>query len=56
MKRWTPAERPAFVYIFLANWLTSIDMATNIAHLLGPEYTFLRPDQFISLAQSVTKS
>ena len=49
VRRWTPTERPAFLYIFLANWLTSIEMATNIAQLLGPGYSFVRPDQLISL-------
>ena len=49
VRRWTPTERPAFIYIFLANWLTSIGMAANVAQILGPGYSFVRPDQLISL-------
>lgn len=56
VQRWTPPERPAFLYVFLANWLTSIEMATNIAHLLGPGYSFVRPDQLISLFKQGTES
>jgi hypothetical protein len=53
VKRWTPKERPAFLYVFLANWLTSIEMASHISQLLGPDYVFLRPDQLISLTKQV---
>jgi hypothetical protein len=49
VKRWTPRERPAFLYVFLANWLREMGMATNIAKGLGPEYVPVRPDQLVSL-------
>jgi len=49
VKRWTPPERPAFLYVFLANWLREMGMATNIAKGLGPEYVPVRPDQLVSL-------
>jgi hypothetical protein len=45
IRRWTPPERPAFLHVFLANWLTSLDMAVNILKGLGPEYVVVRPDQ-----------
>lgn len=45
IKRWTPPRRPVFLHVFLANWLTSMEMATNIAAGLGPEYVAVRPDQ-----------
>jgi len=45
IKRWTPPQRPAFLHVFLANWLTTMEMATNIAKGLGPEYQAVRPDQ-----------
>jgi len=45
VKRWTPPQRPAFLHVFLANWLTTMEMATNIARGLGPEYVAVRPDQ-----------
>ena len=45
IKRWTPPQRPGFLHVFLANWLTTMEMATNIARRLGPEYVAVRPDQ-----------
>lgn len=45
IKRWTPPQRPAFLHVFLANWLTSMEMAANIATGLGSEYVAVRPDQ-----------
>ncbi len=56
VKRWTPKERPALLYIFLANWLTSIEMASNITQLLGPDYVFVRPDQLITLSKQIKVS
>jgi GxGYxYP putative glycoside hydrolase C-terminal domain len=49
IKRWTPRQRPAFVHVFLANWLTHLEMAENIAKGLGPEYIAVRPDQLVQL-------
>lgn len=49
IKRWTPPQRPAFLHVFLANWLTSMEMAANIARALGPEYVAVRPDQLALL-------
>ena len=45
IKRWTPTRRPAFLHVFLANWLTSLDMLENIVRGLGDEYKVARPDQ-----------
>jgi hypothetical protein len=45
IKRWTPSERPAFLHVFLANWLTSMEMAEKIVRGLGGEYVVVRPDQ-----------
>lgn len=49
IKRWTPSQRPAFLHVFLANWLTHMEMAENIVRGLGPEYVAVRPDQLVSL-------
>lgn len=49
IRRHTPAHRPAFLNVFLANWLTSLDMAENIVNALGPEYAVVRADQFAGL-------
>jgi hypothetical protein len=49
IRKWTPAERPAFLHVFLANWLSQVGMAEKIAKGVGPEYVFVRPDQLLSL-------
>ncbi len=49
IKSWTPTRRPAFLHVFLANWLTTMDMAANIAKGLGEEYVAVRPDQLAAL-------
>jgi GxGYxYP putative glycoside hydrolase C-terminal domain/GxGYxYP third domain/GxGYxYP_N 1st domain/GxGYxYP_N second domain len=49
VRRWTPPSRPAFLYVFLANWLTEMGMAASIAHELGSNYVPVRPDQLVSL-------
>ena len=46
---WTPPHRPAFLYVFLANWLTNMEMLENIVRGLGNEYVPVRPDQMASL-------
>ncbi|HLN02152.1 MAG TPA: GxGYxYP domain-containing protein [Bryobacteraceae bacterium] len=51
IKRWTPPQRPAFLHVFLANWLTSLDMAEGIVKGLGSEYVPVRPDQLGPLYQ-----
>lgn len=49
VRRWTPRQRPAFVYAFLANWFTTMDMGENLMRGLGPEYVAVRPDQLAML-------
>lgn len=51
IKRWTPPQRPAFLHVFLANWLTTLDMAEEIVQGLGSEYVPVRPDQLGPLYQ-----
>jgi len=46
---WTPPSRPAFLFVFLANWLTNMEMLVNIVRGLGKEYVPVRPDQLVSL-------
>jgi hypothetical protein len=55
INRWTPAKRPAFVHVFLANWLTEMEMAADIAKGLGPEYLAVRPDQLVALYEESKK-
>lgn len=56
IKRWTPAGRPAFLHVFLANWLTHMQMAQNIVKGLGPGYATVRPDQLLELYQAAKRS
>jgi hypothetical protein len=49
VRRWTPPSRPAFLYVFLANWLTEMGMAETIARELGNDYVPVRPDELVSL-------
>ena len=49
IKRWTPSQRPAFLHVFLADWLRDMGMLTEIFHGLGPEYVPVRPDQLVDL-------
>jgi hypothetical protein len=35
IKRWTQNHRPGFFHIFLANWLTHLEMVENIARGLA---------------------
>ena len=45
----TPEQRPAFMHVFLANWLSHMEMVENIAKGLGPGYIAVRPDQLPAL-------
>jgi hypothetical protein len=49
IRRFTPPTRPAFMHVFLANWLSHMAMADEIAAKLGPDYIAVRPDQLVAL-------
>ena len=49
IKRFTPGSRPAFLHVFLANWLSHMEMVENIARELGPGFIPVRPDQLAAL-------
>lgn len=49
VKFWAPKERPAFLHVFLANWLTDMSMVGEIAAGLGSDYVAVRPDQLVQL-------
>jgi hypothetical protein len=42
---WTPTTRPAFLHIFLGNWLKSLDVLELVVNGLGSDYVCVRPDQ-----------
>ncbi|MFN7992449.1 MAG: GxGYxYP family putative glycoside hydrolase [Bryobacteraceae bacterium] len=56
IRRRTPRRRPAFLNIFLANWLTSLDMVENIVRGLGSEYSVIRADQMAGLWREALKA
>lgn len=49
VREFTPRKRPGFMHVFLANWLSNMDMAENIASGLGSDYVPVRPDHLIAL-------
>jgi hypothetical protein len=49
IRRFTPRTRPAFMHVFLANWLSHMEMADEIAAGLGADYVPVRPDQLVAL-------
>ena len=46
---WNLPHRPAFLYVFLANWLTNMEMLESISRGLGKEYMPVRADQMAVL-------
>jgi hypothetical protein len=45
----TPAQRPAFMHLFVLNWFADLRMLKEISDQLGPEYVVVRPDHQASL-------
>ena len=49
IREWTPKNRPAFLHIFLGNWLKTLDVLELVQKGLGPGYVAVRPDQLAAL-------
>ncbi len=49
IREWTPTNRPAFLHIFLGNWLKALDVLELVQKGLGPGYAAVRPDQLAML-------
>ena len=49
IRQWTPKKRPAFLHVFLGNWLTALGPLELVVNGLGPEYVCVRPDQLAVL-------
>jgi len=49
VRRITPAERPAFLHVFIWNWGFDLGMLRAVLDGLGPDYTAVRPDQLAML-------
>ena len=55
IRRFTPTRRPAFLHVFLANWLSDMKMVDQIVQGLGPEYVVVRPDHLVSLFKQANR-
>jgi hypothetical protein len=51
IREWTPKNRPAFLHIFLGNWLKTLGALELVVKDLGPEFVCVRPDQLAVLYQ-----
>ena len=55
IREWTPKTRPAFLHIFLGNWLKALDVLELVQKGLGPDYVAVRPDQLALLYRQSTR-
>jgi len=49
IREWTPKNRPAFLHVFLGNWLKTLDVLELVQKGLGSDYVAIRPDQLAVL-------
>jgi hypothetical protein len=49
IRLWAPRTRPAFVYVSLSNWVTSLKPIDEALKQLGPEYVTINPEQMVGL-------
>jgi len=49
----TPAQRPAFLHLFVWNWGARLSMLQDLLQRLGDEYVAVRPDHLAELYQQV---
>lgn len=49
IRRWAPLNRPAFVFVSLSNWVTSLKPIDEALKELGPEYATVNPEQLVGL-------
>ena len=49
IRRWTPRQRPAFLYVSLTNRFTRMGYAEAAPAQLGPGYVAVTPEQLVSL-------
>ena len=55
IRLWTPRHRPAFVYVSLSNWVTSLKPIEEALKELGPEYVPVTPEQLVGLYRESRK-
>ncbi len=56
IRKWTPVQRPAFVYASMGNWVTRMEYIRVIIERLGDEYVPVTPDQLVDLYWQAKKS
>ncbi len=49
IRKWTPVQRPAFVYVSLGNWATRMEYVSEIIKRLGEEYIPVMAEQLVDL-------
>ena len=49
IRKWTPRDRPEFIFVSLSNWLTRLEYAEAVIAQLGPEYVAVTPEQLVGL-------
>jgi hypothetical protein len=49
VRKWTPRQRPGFVYASVGNWLTQMDYVRAMLERLGEGYVPVTPDQLVDL-------
>ena len=49
IRLWSPLNRPAFVFVSLSNWVTSLKPIDEALKELGPEYMAVNPEQLVGL-------
>jgi len=55
IREWTPKTRPAFLHVFLGNWLKSLDVLERVVQGLGSDYVCVRPDQLPRLYRAAQR-
>ncbi len=51
IRHMTPAERPAFLHLFIWNWGTDLAQQLEVERRLGPDYVAVRPEHLASLGR-----
>jgi hypothetical protein len=49
IRLWVPRSRPAFVFVSLTNWVTSLKPIGEALEELGPDYLAVSPEQLVGL-------
>lgn len=56
IRQFTPAERPAFLHLSLANWFVDMRVLLEVEKVLGPDYVAVRADHLPALYMESKKA